>query len=335
MPFSRRHWLSARKLVSPIRRPRRCSIEVGSLEGRLLLAGDITAPVTTLQVLPNTLNSTGYYTASPETVNLTATDADSPNGLTTFYNVDNAGFVAGNSLLLGDGVHTVKFYSVDQTGNREATQAQTIQVDSTAPVVTAFASPTSLRPPNHKFIAVTVTGHVSDASGGVPGVVSYRVTDEYGRVQPSGTASVDANGNYSFVVSLQSSRLGRDKNGRQYTILVTATDEAGNTGSAMTAVVVPHDQGNHGGNGGETTGGNGNNGNQGHGHGKNKGKHGHGKDNGSGIITSAPQPGSNNQGNGNGHENNGHGNNGGNGHGNDGNHGNGNGNGEGHGNGHG
>jgi len=229
------------------RRKRRSPIGVSMLEGRLLLAGDITAPSTVAVVSPNTLNGTGYYTSSPERVDLIASDPDSPIGLATYYSVDGAEFVAGNTLLLGEGVHNVRFFSVDQSGNREALQSLNFAIDSTAPVVTASASPSSLWPPNHKFVPVTVSGHVSDASGGVPGFVSYRVVDEYGQVQPSGTARVDANGNYSFVVRLQSSRLGQDKDGRQYTILVAATDEAGNSGSTATSVVVPHDQGHHGG----------------------------------------------------------------------------------------
>jgi hypothetical protein len=246
-----------------------------------------------VQVVPNTLNSTGYYTASPETVNLTAVDPDSPTGIKTFYNVDSAGFVAGNSLQLSNGIHTLQFYSVDLSGNMEAIKTDIIKIDATVPVVTASANPSSLWPPNHKFVAVTVSGHVSDASGGVPSTVKYHVIDEYGQVQPSGTASVNANGNYSFVVMLQSSRLGQDKDGRQYTIVVSATDEADNTGSVTTTVVVPHDQGNHGGNGSGATGspdesggggdnqngnhGHGNNGNHGNGNGKDKsGGHGHG-----------------------------------------------------------
>ena len=51
-----------------------------------------------------------------------------------FYNVDNAGFVRGNSLQLVDGIHTVQFYSVDQSGNREAIQTRTFKIDSTAPI---------------------------------------------------------------------------------------------------------------------------------------------------------------------------------------------------------
>lgn len=259
---------------------RRLGPEVNRLEGRLLLATDMTAPVTTAAVVSGTLGDNGFY-KTRITVDLNASDPDSPTGLSTSFSIDGGSFVSGNTLTLGDGVHTVRFFSVDTSGNREATESATFKVDTTVPVVTAFARPTTLWPPNHKMVPVHVTGTVTDASGGVPGSVSFRVVDEYGTVQPAGTAAVDANGNYSFTVSLQSSRRGQDKDGRHYRIIVTAADQAGNTGSALARVTVPHDQGHHGGNGGNH--GHGNHGNGGHGHGiilghghNNHGNHGHG-----------------------------------------------------------
>lgn len=272
-----------RPSTNATRKIRRLPLELTPLEGRLLLATDMTAPVTTATVVSGTLGNNGFY-KTPITVDLNASDSDSPTGLSTFYNIDGGSFVSGNTLSLGNGVHTVQFYSVDQSGNRENTESATFKVDTTVPVVTAFANPTSLWPPNHKFVTVTVTGMVTDASGGLPSSVRFHVVDEYGNVQPAGTAHVDANGNYSFQVSLQSSRLGQDKDGRQYRIIVTATDQAGNTGSAVATVTVPHDQGHHGGNGGggvgHGKGGNGRHGNHGHGgHGHRilgHGNHGHG-----------------------------------------------------------
>jgi hypothetical protein len=73
--------------------------------------------------------------------------------------------------------------------------------------------------------------------------VTYQVIDEYHQVQPSGTAQVDSQGNYRFVVDLQSSRLGQDRDGRQYVVRVTAHDLAGNQATASPGVLVPHDMG--------------------------------------------------------------------------------------------
>ena len=221
-------WLHQRKPISATRRSRGCAIEVGLLEGRLLLSSGLTAPSLSLRV---------------------------------------------------DGPHAVQIESVEQNGTQEVAQARTSHIDSTIPIVSASAHPSSLWPPNHKFVRATVTGHVFDASGFVRRAVSYHVVDEYGQVQPSGTVRVRGNGNYSFVIRLQSSRLGQDKDGRLYTIVISATNLSGATGSATTFVVVPHDQGGHGGNG--NGGGRGNHG-HGSGHEHGHGNHGHGHGHGHG-----------------------------------------------------
>jgi len=107
------------------------------------------------------------------------------------------------------------------------------------PSVTATANPnTLLWSPNKTLIPVTVSGAVTG-----PGVtIAYTVTDEYGKVQPSGTATPGSNGQYSFVVKLEAYRNGTDADGRLYTILVTAKDQFGRITTTQTTVRVPHDQ---------------------------------------------------------------------------------------------
>lgn len=222
-------------------------LEVGSLEGRALLSGpgDATAPVTTAFV-SGIAGQNGYF-RGPVTVSLAASDVDdAPGTLATFFSVNGSPFVSGRSVSLSnDGMYAVSYFSVDPAGQVEATRTQFVAVDHTAPAVGAVASPTMLWPPNNKFVPVRVSGHVADNFAGVASSVSYSVVDEYGRVQPTGTASVDGNGNYSFVVLLQASRLGQDRDGRQYLINVSARDQAGNLGTTTAVVTVPHDQGNH------------------------------------------------------------------------------------------
>jgi hypothetical protein len=118
------------------------------------------------------------------------------------------------------------------------------QVDTTPPVITISATPVTLWPPNGKMVPVTIAGKITDAISGVDAsTATYAVTDEYGLVQPSGHITLGSNGSYTFTVQLQASRHGNDKDGRQYIITVSAQDNAGNTGSAVTGVTVPHDQG--------------------------------------------------------------------------------------------
>jgi hypothetical protein len=61
-------------------------------------------------------------------------------------------------------------------------------------------------------------------------------------VQPTGGITLDSTGSYSFSILLQASPLRTDLNGRQYSITVGASDNAGNPGSASAVVTVPHDQ---------------------------------------------------------------------------------------------
>jgi hypothetical protein len=106
------------------------------------------------------------------------------------------------------------------------------------PTITATADPNLLLwSPNKTMTPVTVSG---SAMG--PGMtVSYTVADEYKKVQPSGTAVVNASGAYAVVLSLEAYRNGNDQDGRLYIITVTGRDQFGRTVVTTTTVRVPHD----------------------------------------------------------------------------------------------
>jgi hypothetical protein len=139
------------------------------------------------------------------------------------------------------GTTTVSCTAKDDSNNTSAVKTFTVTVtDTQAPVVTASPNPpTLLWSPNKTMTPVTVSGLITDAS---LATAKFTVADEYGKVQPTGNITVSAAGNYSFVVSLEAYRNGSDKSGRVYTIKVTATDAAGNIGSAQATVLVPHSQ---------------------------------------------------------------------------------------------
>ena len=114
--------------------------------------------------------------------------------------------------------------------------------DVVPPVVTVSASPSVLWPPNGRLVPVTISGTITDAASGVDASsATFRVLDEYGQVQPGGAVVLGAGGSYSFTVMLEASRRGDDRNGRLYTVTVTARDIAGNAGTADGLVAVPHD----------------------------------------------------------------------------------------------
>jgi len=111
---------------------------------------------------------------------------------------------------------------------------------NTPPQVTVSITPRSLWPPTGKIVPVTVSGTITDTGCSVASA-TYSVTDEYGRVQPSGPVTLDSAGAYSFTIFLQASRRGRDSDGRSYYITIVANNTAGMTGSQAGIVKVPHD----------------------------------------------------------------------------------------------
>lgn len=115
-------------------------------------------------------------------------------------------------------------------------------IDTIPPALTILANPSAIRIRNGSMVPVTVSGTITDSGSGVnASTAAFNVVDEYGLVHPHGAVTLGAGGSYSFVVMLQASRLGSDADGRQYTITVSAQDNAGNPGAVSTVVTVLHD----------------------------------------------------------------------------------------------
>jgi hypothetical protein len=110
------------------------------------------------------------------------------------------------------------------------------QIDTAAPVDTASANPPAA-PKRPQPVTVTISGSATDALRGI-GSASFNVIDEYGVAQPSGPVTVQANGTYSFTLTLPATKNGPDKNGHLYTIEVTVLDQAGNSASATTTLTI-------------------------------------------------------------------------------------------------
>src|SRR5262249_34390431 len=104
---------------------------------------------------------------------------------------------------------------------------------------TASASMDVVRTGGTTVGVTTVSGQISDVlSGLAAGGASYSVADEYGQLQPSGTVGLQADGSYSFTLTLDGPR-SNDKDGRSYQITVRARALAGNTGAQTVTAIVP------------------------------------------------------------------------------------------------
>jgi hypothetical protein len=109
------------------------------------------------------------------------------------------------------------------------------------PTLYLYTYPLRLWLTNNKLVPVTVFGKASDTGSGIKSI-HIQVIDEYGTWQPTvpdiGPREI-INGNWIRTILLEASRKGNDKDGRKYTIRVTATDNAGNT-TVKEIVVVAH-----------------------------------------------------------------------------------------------
>ncbi|HET9525185.1 MAG TPA: PQQ-binding-like beta-propeller repeat protein [Pyrinomonadaceae bacterium] len=196
---------------------------------------DSTAPVTQASVA-GAAGTNGWYRSAVQ-VSLNATDNLS-GVANTFYSVDGGApqTYAGAFGISAQGQHTVEYWSVDNLNNTEATHSLVVKIDTVAPVVTAAASP-STAPKRPHPITVTISGSATDSLSGISSA-SFNVIDEYGVAQPSGPVTVQANGSYSFSLTLPATKNGSDKNGRLYTIVVSVSDQGGNSASATTTLTI-------------------------------------------------------------------------------------------------
>lgn len=107
--------------------------------------------------------------------------------------------------------------------------------DITPPTLTISATPAALWPPNKKMVKITVSINAQDNTGVAPTVSLVGVTSSAG-----GTSDISIGADGS--ISLRATRAGNESQ-RTYTITYKATDGSGNSKTASTTVIVPHDQG--------------------------------------------------------------------------------------------
>ena len=194
---------------------------------------DSTKPVTQASV-SGTAGTNEWYRSAVQ-VSLSATDNFS-GVLKTFYQINGGPEITytGPFVLSTPGHYTVHYYSADNLNNFEFPNTLVVKIDITAPVVIATANPATA-PKKPQPVTVTISGTVTDSLSGVSSA-SFNVIDEYGATQPSGSVTVQANGTYSFTLSLPATKHGSDKDGHLYTIVVSGTDQAGNSASTTTTL---------------------------------------------------------------------------------------------------
>lgn len=117
------------------------------------------------------------------------------------------------------------------------------KLDTTPPVLTVTLSPNNLHP-NKKLVPITATITVKDDYDPAPEIKLESITPS----EPAERDDIrDASlGTDDRQFTLKAEREGKNKAGRVYTVIYSATDGSGNKTTASATVTVPHDEGDHG-----------------------------------------------------------------------------------------
>jgi uncharacterized lipoprotein YddW (UPF0748 family) len=207
---------------------------------------DLLAPETSVivaPVIPNGQN--GWHTTKP-TVTLNANDNCS-GVATTEYSTDGGQtwqFYSGSLVISVEGITTLLYRSTDRAGNPESPKSITLKIDTIAPTLTLSATPSVIWPANNQIVNLRLYGNGTDSVSGLASV-SYVITDEYGAALNLPLRVLTGNSSsWTEALEVEARREGTDLNGRIYVVVATLTDVAGNSTTATTNIIVPHDQAN-------------------------------------------------------------------------------------------
>ncbi|PLY12627.1 MAG: hypothetical protein C0624_00520 [Desulfuromonas sp.] len=178
--------------------------------------------------------------------------------LSTLSSVSNKTFKINVPSSASKGLFSTKFRAIPTSKNEFVLPvdfAVNLTVEETPscqpPTFTGIAATqTTVNIKNNKPYSVEFTGIVTPQEGCPLDDAWYTLTDEYGEMDLDGKLDADAklevneeDGTFTATVTILASRDGKDKDGRLYTVVFTAENEAGKGESGTTSLVVAHDNG--------------------------------------------------------------------------------------------
>ncbi len=199
---------------------------------------DQSAPTTTIS-LSGTMGDLSWY-VSDVAVTISATDDVGGSGVAvTKYSLDGGQIwntYTSPFNITADGIYDLLARSWDNAGNDEGPpDYEKIKLDQTPPTVTETVVPTTIDRVGRRgtMVDVDYTGTAEDATSGISGTTYTYLIDEYGEL------SRDLGSAITGTVSVEAWHAGNDKDGRIYTIRLTAVrDRAGNLASPVEATTL-------------------------------------------------------------------------------------------------
>jgi hypothetical protein len=205
-------------------------VALSSLSATLHIVVDRTPPDLTL---PGNI-SISSAAVGGEIVDFVATAVDAVDGPVAVTCTPPSGS------LFPFGTTTVTCEAQDAAGNLSSGDFTVTIIDIGPPVITSVTpSQTSLWPPNHQMVPITITVVATDNSGVAPTCSVIGVTsNEPQQGLGDGDTPIDWLIASANTVVLRAERSGKG-NGRVYTIRVRCSDQSGNSATATTTVSVP------------------------------------------------------------------------------------------------
>jgi len=140
------------------------------------------------------------------------------------------------------GEHVVTLKATDMSGNVGSDSVTVTVIDTTPPEISATVTPSTMWPPNHKYVEVKVTVTAYDVCDPSPTITLVSVTsNEPDNSVGDGNTVNDIVIINDFAFNLRAERSGTGS-GRIYTITYKATDVSGNCVMTIVTVEVPHNQ---------------------------------------------------------------------------------------------
>ena len=140
------------------------------------------------------------------------------------------------------GTHLVTLNATDMAGNTGSDSLTVTVIDTTPPQINVTVTPSTLWPPNHKYVKVEVTVTAYDVCDASPNITFVSISsNEADNSIGDGNTADDIVIINDFTFNLRAERSGTGS-GRIYAITYQITDASGNFAIASVTVEVPHNQ---------------------------------------------------------------------------------------------
>jgi PKD repeat protein len=140
------------------------------------------------------------------------------------------------------GIHTITLNATDEAGNTGSDNVTVTVVDTTPPQINCIATPSTLWPPNHKYVEVKTNVTAYDVCDSSPEITFVSITSsepDNGKGDGNTINDIIVIDDFTFMLRAERSGTGA---GRTYTITYKATDVSGNYVIGSVTVEVLHNQ---------------------------------------------------------------------------------------------